>query len=283
MVCWVRPLLREKAVSGKCRGHLDYDKLYREAMIKGDVKPAKETIDKALPKIQDAYKKGYEMLKNVGQFNPDRFRQYIKSPLDLSHVKQFIREFVSHHSERFTPFGELIDFQTPKFLISAKVKRKYHAITFDREIAMNESVMTLEFMAMGHPFTDAAIKYAGGAEMGGFTATRQIMDYRFSGAEGIHFNFMVKRKEKTDDREEIVFDLVPIFLAWDGALVEGAGEAALEAWGTKAIPEKKLVFYKDKVKDLIEAASAKVREKYQNEEFWPDDIVCLNAAVTRFV
>jgi len=26
-----------------------------------------------------------------------------------------------------------------------------------------------------------------------------------------------------------------------------------------------------------------VREKYKGEEFWDDDIVCLNAAVTRFV
>lgn len=94
---------------------------------------------------------------------------------------------------------------------------------------------------------------------------------------------MVKRKKQNGDREEIFFDLVSLFLTWDGALVDGAGEAALEAWGARAIPSKKLVFQVDKVENLHGIACNQIREKYKSEEFWDDDIICLNMAVTRFV
>ena len=52
---------------------------------------------------------------------------------------------------------------------------------------------------------------------------------------------------------------------------------------SRAIPQNKLVFHADRLEDLHRIASAQVREKYEGEEFWNDDIVCLNAAVTRFV
>ena len=228
----------EQSLLGVYEEHLDYDKIYRDAMAKKDLKPSQAMIDEAVAKGQEAYRKGYKMLKNVGQFNPDRFRQYINSPLDLSHVEQFVLEFVSRKGQRrMSPRAGLYYLITPRVLRADKrVQKKYTEVTFDREQAMNEPRM--EFLAIGHPLTDAAIRYAGGADLGGFATTRQIMDHRYSGVEGVHFNFMVKRKQKTGDREDISFDLVPIFLTWDGAVVDGAGETALEAWGARAIPQK---------------------------------------------
>jgi len=273
----------EQSLLGIYEEHLDYEKIYREAMAKKDLKPSKAMIDEAVAKGQEAYRKGYEMLKNVGQFNPDRFRQFIRSPLDLSHVEEFVLEFISRKGPRLTrPRPGLYYFITPRVIRSDKgVQKKYTEVTFNRQQAMNEPRM--EFLAMGHPLTDAAIRYSGGAEMGGFAATRQIMDHRYSGIEGVHFNFMVKRTQKTGDRDDIFFDLVPIFLKWDGTVVDGAGEVALEAWKARAIPQNKLVFHADRLENLHRTASTLVREKYKGEEFWDDDIVCLNAAVTRFV
>lgn len=53
------------------------------------------------------------------------------------------------------------------------------------------------------------------------------------------------------------------------------------AWATPAITEKKLVFEAGKAPELFE--KAEVRDKYAADELWDEDIVCLNAAVTRFV
>ena len=80
------------------------------------------------------------MLKNVGQFNPDRFRQYINSPLDLSHVEQFVLEFVSRKGQRrMSPRAGLYYLITPRVLHADKrVQKKYTEVTFDQKQAMNE-------------------------------------------------------------------------------------------------------------------------------------------------
>jgi|GEM_PF-1230058 len=47
--------------------------------------------------------------------------------------------------------------------------------------------------------------------------------------------------------------------------------------------QNKLIFYADRVEGLHKKASELIKENCEGEEFWEDDIVCLNAAVTRFV
>ena len=273
----------EQSVLGTFEEFLDYERIYREGLIKGDIKPSQALIDEGIAKAQQAYEAGYKLLsKAVSQFNPDRFKKQIQSPLDLKHVEEFVTEFVKRHGRKVSMQGDYCTFLLPSVLNSAEqVRKKYTMVTFNREEAIRS--LGLEFMALGHPLTDAAIRWCGRAEMGGFATTRQIRDHRFSGLEGVHFNFLVKRTSSEDGTEEISFNLLPIFVKWDGSVEEDAGEAALMAWATQPIPEKRLVFEADKVAGLFEKAQALVKEKYAAEDLWPEDIVCLNAAVTRFV
>jgi len=55
------------------------------------------------------------------------------------------------------------------------------------------------------------------------------------------------------------------------------------AWGADPIPAGGLVFYPEKAEALHDIARTEVEKLYPGEEFWPQDIVCLNAAVTKFV
>ncbi len=273
----------EQALLGTFEEFLDYEKIYREGLVKKDIKPSQSMIDEAVKKAEEAYKLGYDLLsKTVSLFNPDRFRKFIASHLDLKNVEEFAIEFVRHSGKKMTTEGKVYGFLTPTALSKEPgVQNKYTGVTFDRDLAIRER--HLDFMALGHPFTDAAIRYCGRPEIGGFATTRLIRDYRFSGMEGLHFNFMVTRKRRTKDRDETFFELVPIFLTWDGDLAEGAAETALIAWGTKNISTKLLTFKPDRVDDLFRIARSMVEKKYAGEKLWEEDIFCLNAAVTKFV
>jgi superfamily II DNA or RNA helicase len=273
----------EQALLGTFEEFLDYGKLYREGLAKKDEKPPQARIDEAIKKAEEAYKIGFDLLsRSVSLFNPERFKKYIQSPLKLSHVGELVTEFLKRTSKRVKNHGSMYEFLTPSVVNKAPgVQGKYTMATFDRDLALREK--HLDYMAMGHPLTEAIINYCGRPEMGGFACARLIRDYRYSGLEGIHFNFLVTRRRETEKREELIFDLVPIFLTWDGDPVDEAAQVALQAWGTRSIPQKTLTVPVERFEELFRIAQSKVAEKFQSEKLLEEDVLCMNAAVTRFV
>ena len=56
----------EQSLLGVYEEHLDYDKIYRDAMAKKDLKPSQAMIDEAVAKGQEAYRKGYKCSRMLG-------------------------------------------------------------------------------------------------------------------------------------------------------------------------------------------------------------------------
>jgi len=275
----------EQGLLGLYEELLDYEKIYREGLEKGDSEPSKSIIDEGVKKAEAAYKIAYNSLfsKDIAPFNPDRFNKEIKSPLTLWHVEKFVSEFVRRHGRAFTKSEHgTYEFLLPTIIGPGQgIEKRYSRVTFDREKAIRYS--ELEFLALGHPFTNAAIKYCGSAEIRGFAAVRQIESTRFHGLQGLHFNFIVKRIKRTKEEEEIFFDLLPVFIDFDGNIHEEAAKVALQAWGSKPIPRGELAVRNGKFAELYTLAHSKIMEKYSDEGLWEEDVFCLNAALTRFL
>lgn len=267
---------------------LDYDKIYRDALAKGSLKPSQEAIDTGVKKAEEAYQMAYHSLfsKDVAPFNPDRFRHDIESPLSLEHVQQFVAEFVRRHGRNFNQSSDgTFEFLLPVALQTVSgVEKRYDSVTFDRASAIRHS--HLDFMALGHPFVDAAIRYGGDVSFGGLATSREIPHSGLRGTTGVHFNFVVKRTTRVEAGEQISFDLATIFVQSDGTLRSEAASAALMAFSldaTRAKPGQPAALSPADVDRLDEIARAEVLRMYEAEDLWDEDVECLNAAVTTFV
>jgi len=266
---------------------LDYDKIYRDALAKGSLKPSQEAIDEGTKKAEEAYRMAYHSLfsQDISPFNPERFRHEIESPLSLEHVQQFVSEFVKRHGRNFNRSSNgTFEFLLPAALQNVGgLERRYDNVTFDRSAAIRYSY--LDFMALGHPFVDAAIRYCGDVGFGGLAARREISHSGLRGTTGAHFNFVVKKTIRIEEGEQISFELVPVFVQPDGELNREAANAALMAFSADTARAKAQEWTMPSsfdVHQLYEAARAEVLRMYEAEGLWDEDVECLNGALTVF-
>lgn len=278
----------EEGLLGLFEEFLDYDKIYRDALAKRDLKPSRQAIDAGVKMAEEAYRMAYSSLfsKDISPFNPERFKHEIESPLSLSHVQEFVAEFVKRHGRNFNRSSDgTFEFLTPTPLQNvAGLDRRYEDVTFDRDLAIRHS--HLQFMGLGHPFVDAAIRCCGDPAFGGLAARRQLSHPDLGGTIGVHFNFVVKRTIRSEEGEQISFEMAPVFIEQGGAPNAKAAEVALMAFSTDssrsatvATPLPQNV----NVGELYEQARAEVLRKYEGEGLWDEDLECLNVAVTTFI
>lgn len=263
---------------------LDYDKIYRDALAKGSLKPSQQAIDEGTKKAEEAYRMAYHSLfsQDISPFNPERFRHEIESPLSLEHVQQFVSEFVKRHGRNFNRSSNgTFEFLLPTALQNVGgLERRYDNVTFDRSAAIRYSY--LDFMGLGHPFVDAAIRYCGDVGFGGLAARREIAHSTLRGTAGVHFNFVVKKTTRIEDGEQISFDLAPVFVQANGTVNGEAATAALMASSSDAAKKPRVAPELD-VERLHEVARAEVLRAYEAEGLWDEDVECLNGALTTFV
>ena len=262
---------------------LDYERVYRDGLAKGNLKPSKAVIDEGIKNAERAYEIAYASLfsKDISPFNPERFKHDIQSPLTLEDVQGFVSEFVKRNGRNFTQSKDgTFEFLLPQCLKNAQgFEKRYNRVTFDRKEAIRHS--ELEFMALGHSFTDAAIQYCGSVEFGGYATLRKVIDPNLAGTKGIHFNFVVKVTRTTAEGEAIAFELVPVFLDEHGELNEDAAQSGLlKCSETTSAPSWTSNM---KFDSLYRQAHRKVVDEFTDEGVWDEDVVCLNAALTEFV
>ena len=272
----------EEGLLGLFQGLLDYKSIYREGLAKGNLTPSKAAIDEGIKNAERAYEMAYASLfsKDISPFNPERFKHEIQSPLTLEDIQRFIGEFVKRNGRNFTQSGDgTWEFLLPQCLKDVQgLEKRYSRATFDRREAIRHS--ELEFIAMGHPFTDAAIHYCGSVDFGGFAVCRRIKCPSLSGLRGLHCNFIVKLTKSTPDGETMSFDLAPILITQDGAQNEKAADLALRS-DTSAPSDGKWADGVD-LAFLYDLAQKEVLKRYQGQGVWDEDISCLNAALVDF-
>jgi hypothetical protein len=273
----------EEGLLGLFEEYLDYERIYREGLARGNIKSSQKEIDEGIRKAEQAYQIAYSSLfsKDIAPFNPSRFKHEIQSPLTLADVEAFILEYVKREGRKVTKVNDgTIEFLLPEYFKAERgLKKRYSKVTFDRNYAIRHS--EIDFMALGHPFTDAVIQRCGSVEFGGLSSFRIIKCPDFAGCSGVLFNFIVKITKATSDNESIFFELVPIFVEKNCVINDTAAKVALYCF-SESKPEHQKIPLAEELYSYYECALRVVLNRYAEQQLWNEDVMCLNAAITEF-
>ena len=270
----------EEGLLGLFEEHLNYEKIYREGLAKGNIKPSQQEIDEAVEKAEKAYQVAYASLfsKDIAPFNPDRFKHEIQSPLTLEHVKEFVLEFVRREGRKVTQSEEgLFEFLLPDILKEEKgLEPRYKKVTFDRTTAIRNS--EAEFMAIGHPFTNAVLKYCSSVDFGGLTGAQVAERSQYLSGSGALFHFTVKVTKEISGNESTFFEFVPAFVYDDGTVASKETVPAIVSELAKAKTlSKQAALPVKSAQRLFEKAKDQALAECAQYDPWDDDVFCLDA------
>lgn len=163
----------------------------------------------------------------MSSYSFDSYRRELASDLTLNDLQRFIERFLAKHRRQLQHKGDFVEFIVPDVLKSHGLHDRYREATFDRELAIKRN--DADFLALGHPFIDAAISYVGSYDFGGLTAVRQIHEPKLVGRSGYLFLFVVRQRVAREDGDECLFQFCPVFVTAAGEVDEVALAVALTA------------------------------------------------------
>jgi hypothetical protein len=118
-----------------------------------------------------------------------------------------------------------------------EVPERLRQATFDRDVAIRRT--DAEFLAIGHPFVNAMLEYAGSYDFGGLCAGRRIIDPVCGGRSGWLFVFIVRQRVATVHNDECLFGFQPVFVRSDGVIDDEAARSAVSRQASEPSPGKK--------------------------------------------
>ena len=268
----------EEGLLGLFDEHLNYEKIYREGLAKGDIKPSQKEIDEAVEKAEKSYEIAYASLfsKDIAPFNPDRFKREVQSHLSLEDLKAFVLEFIRREGRKVTKSDDdLFEFLLPDSLRNVEgLKRRYEKVTFDRTVAIRNS--DVEFMAIGHPFTNAVLEHCGSIDFGGMANSKVVRRSSHLSSNGTLFNFSIKVSERTQRSENTFFEFIPVFVRDDGTVAsEETTRAIVSALSETKTTSKQVTLPIERAEAMFKTAMSQVLDtEYQP---WDEDVFCINA------
>ena len=270
----------EEGLLGLFEEHLSYEKIYREGLAKGNIRPSQKEIDEAVRKAEKSYEIAYANLfsKDIAPFNPERFKHEVKSPLSLEDVKTFVLDFVNREGRKVTESDDgTFRFLLPDSLKEVEgLKQRYEKVTFDRAAAIRNS--DVEFMAIGHPFTNAVLKYCGSVDFGGLAGSKAIRRSSFLSGNGTLFNVTIKVTKKVQGNESIFFEFIPVFVNDDGNIPsKEAKQDIISALAEARMTSKDEALPAENAESLFEKAKKQALAECTPYQPWDDDVFCLNA------
>jgi ERCC4-related helicase/HKD family nuclease len=202
-------------LNGQLESEIDPPKIYQRALVEGNLnRETQKEIQEAVARAQWAYEIATRSLfRDVSSYSFDNYRRELASDLTLADLRGFTERFLGRHRRQLQRKGLFLEFIVPDVLKPYELHERYREATFDRDLAIKHS--DTQFLALGHPFTDAMLSYAGSYDFGGLTAIRQINDPHLAGKAGFLFAFVVRQRVTREDGDECLFDFVPVFVSAD--------------------------------------------------------------------
>ena len=222
--------------------------IYQRALVEGNLnKQTQKEIAEAVERARRAYEIATQSLfRDVSSYSFDNYRRELASDLTLDDLQTFTERFLGQHRRQLQRKGAFFEFLVPDVLRSAELPERLRNATFDRELAIRRP--DAEFLALGHPFVDAMLRYVGSYDFGGLAAVRHLREPKFAGRSGFLFAFVLRQRITREDGDECLFRFEPVFVTADGRIDEEAVGAAVtgEAIGieqaTEHVPEPELAF-----------------------------------------
>src|SRR5205823_111636 len=133
-------------------------------------------------------------------------------------------------------------------------KERYKNATFNRQLAIRRT--DAEFLALGHPFVDAMLSFAGSYDFGGLAAIRHIQSPQLAGRSGFLFVFIVRQRITRGGGDECLFQFQPVFVDRDGNVSDELLEPAItgnsiENVNTKCTPRDASIAF-ETARDCVE-------------------------------
>jgi ERCC4-related helicase len=229
------------ALNGQLEAEIDPTKIYRRALVEGDLnKQTQKEIAEAVQRAKKAYEIATKSLfRDVSSYSFDNYRRELASDLTLNDLRCFSERFLSKHRRQLQQRDSFLEFLVPDVLKSFGLPERYRNTTFDRQLAIRRT--DAEFLALGHPFVDAMLSYAGSYDSGGLTAIRHIPSSALIGRSGFLFLFVIRRRITREDGDECLFQFQPVFVTAEGdidneALAPAVTGLAVENLAPKCTP-----------------------------------------------
>jgi len=220
------------SLNGQLEAEIAPDEIYKKALVEGTLnKQSKEEIRQAVERAQEAYQIATTSLfRDTSSYSFDSYQRELASPVGLKDLEEFTLKLLAKERRQVQRKDGFLEFLTPESLRSKDLPERYKMATFDRPTAIRNA--QAEFLAIGHPFVDAMLRYIGEYEFGGQTAVRVIRTRDVTSGEslaGYQFNFTVRRRVAREDGDEYLFDLNTIVVNAEGGVDEKlSGGAAKE-------------------------------------------------------
>jgi ERCC4-related helicase/HKD family nuclease len=225
-------------LNGQIESEIDPTKIYKRALVEGNLnKQTQQKIASAVERAKRAYEIATQSLfRDVSSYSFDNYRRELATELTLADLQNFTTRFLNQHRRQIQIKDLFVEFIVPDVLKESGLPERYREATFDREIAIKRT--NAQFMAIGHPFIDAALSYVGSYDFGGLTAIRQISEPTLASRSGFLFAFILRKRVTREDGDECLFEFLPVFVSADGQIDEIALYAAVTKNAVE-IPTKK--------------------------------------------
>jgi superfamily II DNA or RNA helicase len=146
-------------VLGFLGSSLNYNELYREALIHRNYERTEKEILEAMQRAQEASNALRQFSQDLETFN---LESYVKSrgKYSLDDLKIFCERAIIGLGGSFIPSGEIVAIGVPETLKKYPgVSSRYENVTFSRHVATRKKGVDL--IGIGHPLIDALLDYCG--------------------------------------------------------------------------------------------------------------------------
>ena len=214
-------------LNGQLEIEIEPARIYQRTLVEGDLNKQTQTeIAEAVERAKQAYEIATSSLfKDCSSYSFDSYRRELATDLSLDDLKSFTERFMTRHRRQMQKKGDNLEFLVPDVLKPFELPERYRNATFDRSQAIRQP--EAEFLAIGHPFVDALLGYAGSYDFGGLTASRAIKEPKLAGTSGFVFVFIVRERITREVDDECLFRFEPVFVTSDGRINQDVVSAAL--------------------------------------------------------
>ncbi|MBI1995897.1 MAG: DEAD/DEAH box helicase [Deltaproteobacteria bacterium] len=260
---------------GQLESEVDYNSIYKRAIVEQNIEQSKEEIEEGVKKAQLAYEIATNSLfRDVSGYSFANYERELKADIDLEALRELTERFLQHHHRQVQKKDGLVEFLTPEDLQGPGIDERFTKVTFDRKAAIENPDLT--FFALGHPFVDSMLKACGDVSFGGYCTRRYVKNPKVSPRYGYTFNFIVRQRIHRDDHEEFLFALHPIFVGDDGTIDDIAARVCLESYGDSLNREIQIHLGPD---GAFEIAKGRLQKQVKTIWDWEEDVTLLNLAL----
>jgi hypothetical protein len=265
-------------LNGQLEEEINPTEIYRRAFVEGDLnKHTQKELAEAVQRAKRAYEIATQSLfRDVSSYSFDNYRKELASELTLADLSRFAERFLAKHRRQVQQRDSFLEFLVPDALKQFGLPERYKNATFNRQLAIKRG--DAEFLALGHPFVDVMLSYAGSYDFGGLASIRHIQSPKLAGRSGYLFIFVARQRITRDGGDECLFQFQPVFVNRDGVIDDESLETAvtamaIEADTTKCTPPDPI--------DAFETARTRLESKLALWD-WIDDVEFLGMSWVEF-